>query len=209
MRRKPQPGCQHGRRPGGLFPDRQLLPISARPFCRTTRQHQRRHIGRQQGNVGAHKLPGPAPQRRSRQTTPVRVWRGVAEDQAGEARRSLSFRRGDQGFSFRASATFPDHFKPSDGTRQKEKRQSMFVIPVMFLPGWLRLSTNLLPTGSGTTMKTIGMVFVARCAASAACLVTAIKTSTLICTGSAAKASKRSGCSFGKRCSKIMFRPST
>jgi hypothetical protein len=37
----------------------------------------------------------------------------------------------------------------------------------MLPPGWARLLTSFIPTGSGTTTKTIGIVFVAACAASA------------------------------------------
>ena len=58
--------------------------------------------------------------------------------------------------------------------------------PVILPPGCARLATSLAATVSDTSMKTIGMVLVARCAARAAGGVTATMTSTLRPTSSAA-----------------------
>ena len=66
-------------------------------------------------------------------------------------------------------------------------------------------ATSLLPTGSGTATKTIGIVRVARWAASAAGRVIAIRTWTLSSASSTARLANRFGCSAGKRFSRAMF----
>ena len=73
---------------------------------------------------------------------------------------------------------------------------AMCVKPVMSPPGCAKFSTSLLPIGPGTTTSTMGMVVVARCAASAAGGVTATRTSTLEPARSTAWLMNRSGCSF-------------
>jgi hypothetical protein len=64
--------------------------------------------------------------------------------------------------------------------------------PVMFPPGCARLATSLLPTGSGTATKTMGIAVVARWAARAAIRLIATRTLTFSAARSAATLTKRS-----------------
>jgi hypothetical protein len=81
--------------------------------------------------------------------------------------------------------------------------------PVMFPPGCAKLSTSLLPIGSGMNIKTNGIVLVVSFIVSAATVPAETKASTFIDTSSTAMLLKRSGISLGKRCSSTMLRPST
>ena len=81
--------------------------------------------------------------------------------------------------------------------------------PVIFPLGRAKLSTSLLPTGSGRNIKIIGVVFVASLKADAAWIPAPTNASTFNDTRSAAMLLNRSGISLGKRCSSAMLRPST
>ena len=82
--------------------------------------------------------------------------------------------------------------------------------PVMLPPGRARLAARPSCTGSPTAAKTIGIVVVARFAASAASVPPAVTMiSTLRATSSAARAGNRSSLSSAQRYSIATFRPST
>ena len=75
------------------------------------------------------------------------------------------------------SSGLPQWDAPGNASLKSAKRfalssTAICVNPVM-LPGCARLPTNFVPIGSGTTMNTVGMIVVARCAAIAAGRVTA------------------------------------
>ena len=81
--------------------------------------------------------------------------------------------------------------------------------PVMLPPGRASPATSPVATRSGATMVTMGMVVVARQAASISRGPVTTMTSTFCCTSSAANAFTRSAWPPAKRRSTTMFRPST
>jgi hypothetical protein len=82
------------------------------------------------------------------------------------------------------------------------------LMPVTLPPGRARLATSPLPNGSPAAVMTIGMVEVARLAASGARVPFATMMSTWRRTSSAAKSDSCSGWSSAERRSKAKFFPS-
>lgn len=87
----------------------------------------------------------------------------------------------------------------SNSMRLRVTSSAKLLSPVKLPVGLARLSTSLLPTGSGTTMNTIGIVEVAFCSASADDTLAASRMSGLVSTNSIAMRSNLAGSSLGKR----------
>jgi hypothetical protein len=78
----------------------------------------------------------------------------------------------------------------------------------MLPPGWAKLATSPLPTGSPAAIMTIGIVEVARLAASGASVPAVMITSTLRLISSAANLGSRSSLSSAYLRSNVRFLPS-